>query len=323
VSKVSSGALLSSGNCRTGFGGSGGIGALINYSGNDEYIAERYASKGSMLVDYKEGRLINRNKAQGASAGRRADISDGSAWAGGLGVIMDIEGDDIYTSGDYSLGIGYWFGTGICFDRNGNDTYNSNFNTQGCDIHFSIGALIDENGDDHHNLYEEKLNGKSGIEAGGGGLGYGWDSGAGILINKQGNDVYKSQWKSFGYSEIRSQAFFIDEFGEDTYIYGQLKDGFGRANTLDLYNKPDLRTIYFYKEHCSNLGMFLDAGGEDNYHYWNFSTSSDQLNEVKWFKNNTFWMNPDLIEANTGKNYGIGMDVEGGTIRLFDTWGDW
>ncbi|MCH7947063.1 MAG: hypothetical protein IIC66_04615, partial [candidate division Zixibacteria bacterium] len=95
-----------------GMGGvGGGVGVLASFSGNDKYTAEPY-SKVFDRGDYHSKNVINGNQAQGAGFGRRGDGSDGHSWAGGLGAIIDISGDDHYYSGNFTLGVGYWFGTG-------------------------------------------------------------------------------------------------------------------------------------------------------------------------------------------------------------------
>ncbi len=299
-----------------GNGNSGGIGALINYSGNDEYVAERYEAEKN-----PNGLLmVGSNHAQGAGSGRRGDVTDGSAWAGGLGIIMDIEGDDIYTAGNYSIGVGYWFGTGICYDKNGNDTYNSTYTTQGSVCHFSIGALIDESGDDKHNLYDEKTLERLNF---GNGLGFGWDGGAGIFIDRGGNDTYQSAKASFGTGYYAGRGYFIDESGDDVYIAEETLDGFGANFVHDFCLKPSLKYGYLFKEVSSSLNMFIDAGGEDCYKYWTRKTGLEPLRDEEGFNNNAYWLNPVLDQAKESNCYGIGMDVDGGTIRLFDIWSNW
>ena len=134
-----------------GFGGPGGIGILGDRSGNDRYYSEPLASKAGR-ADYHSKNQIAVSNAQGVGSGRRGDISDGHNWAGGLGAIIDVDGDDHYIAGNFSQGLGYWYGTGLMWDGGGNDKYHSVYFTQGSGAHFAIGALIDEGGDDEHIL---------------------------------------------------------------------------------------------------------------------------------------------------------------------------
>ncbi|MFB6290490.1 MAG: hypothetical protein ABEJ25_02025 [Candidatus Bipolaricaulia bacterium] len=308
-----------------GYGGPGGIGVLANYSGNDRYEAERYPSEKVKLADYHADNLINGNMAQGVGGGRRGDLTDGEAWAGGLGVIMDIKGDDKYKSGNWSLGAGYWFGTGICFDKHGNDTYNSVYFTQGSEAHWALGALIDETGDDHHNLFDRRLYFKEGETSvkGGAGLGFGWDGGTGIVINREGNDTYKSQRTSFGLADIRSHAYFFDEGGNDYYLYGKGKTGFGASDSRESYTKPTLGSTYNLNKYSNNLGMFIDSGGNDKYQEWNFREKFESSTKSSRFTENSYWLTPCLEDAKKGNNFGIGLDTEGGIIKVHEFWEEW
>ncbi|MDP7398266.1 MAG: hypothetical protein QF541_15455, partial [Lentisphaeria bacterium] len=162
-----------------GYGGPGGVGVLANHSGNDQYEAEVYAEKAGR-ADYHSGGKIAISQAQGVGAGRRGDGADGHNWAGGLGTMIDLSGDDSYLAGNFSVGLGYWYGTGLLFDGAGDDHYKSVYFTQGSGAHFCIGVLIDEGGNDRHELFE----------TGGAGLGFGWDFTVALLLNKGGNDVY-------------------------------------------------------------------------------------------------------------------------------------
>ena len=76
--------------------------------------------------------------------GRRGDGSDGHAWAGGVGALLDGDGNDVYTAGNWSMGTGYWFGIGMLHDRAGDDEYHSAVYSQASGAHFCIGTLIDE-----------------------------------------------------------------------------------------------------------------------------------------------------------------------------------
>lgn len=79
-----------------GLGGiGGGVGVLASFDGDDKYTAEPFAEVYNR-ADYHSELKINGNSAQGAGFGRRGDGSDGHSWAGGLGAIIDIHGDDHY-----------------------------------------------------------------------------------------------------------------------------------------------------------------------------------------------------------------------------------
>ena len=217
------------------------------------YTAEPYASVFNR-GDYHSEHAINGNEAQGAGFGRRGDGSDGHAWAGGLGAIVDIHGNDFYYSGNWSLGVGYWFGTGIAVDRYGDDVYKSCYFTQGSGAHFCNGILLDEGGDDRHELFETA----------GAALGFGWDYTNAFLINKGGNDFYKAKIISMGLAQIRSTAFLIDIGGDDEYMLGEGTPGLGEATYREDYRTPSQLTPYYY--YAKSFGGFIDIGGNDIYY---------------------------------------------------------
>jgi hypothetical protein len=289
-----------------GFGGiGGGVGCLADYSGDDVYTAEP-SSEVFNRGDYHSEFKINISSAQGAGMGRRGDGSDGHSWAGGLGAIVDIKGNDRYESGNWSLGCGYWFGTGICYDGEGDDIYRSVYFTQASGAHFCNGALVDETGDDKHILYETA----------GAALAFGWDYTNALFVDRSGNDTYEAKMISYGLAQIRSFAFFFDMEGTDSYLYVKGQPGFGAASFRDNYGRPsELMTYYYYSK---SAGIFIDVSGTDEY--------SEQDGEKAFasekMKNDTTWWSPEKSDPNFGhNNFGIGIDTESGLIpdlEIFD-----
>ncbi|MCX6830247.1 MAG: hypothetical protein NT002_13360 [candidate division Zixibacteria bacterium] len=288
-----------------GFGGvGGGVGVLADYSGNDFYKAEpdpKVVARG----DYHSNLKINGNSVQGSGFGRRGDGTDGHSWAGGLGAIIDISGNDHYLSGNWSLGCGYWFGTGIAYDGSGDDTYESCYFTQGSGAHYCNGILIDEGGNDKHELYETA----------GAGLGFGWDYTNAFLINIGGNDSYKAKMISMGLAQIRSNAFLIDIGGEDTYMLGSGTPGLGEATWRDDYGKPSKLTPYY--TYCNSFGGFIDIGGKDG--YYSFTDSSKSAHSRAG--DNQMWYAPAKTDSTFGAgNFGVGVDIENGFIPEIEKW---
>ncbi len=288
-----------------GFGGiGGGVGVLADYSGDDVYIGEKDPSVFD-LADYHSQSKINGNGVQGVGFGRRGDITDGHAWAGGLGAIIDISGNDHYLSGNWSLGTAYWFSTGIAYDGSGNDVYESCYFTQGSGAHYCNGILIDEGGDDRHGLYATA----------GAGLGFGWDWTNAFLINIGGNDIYRADMISMGLSQIRSNAFLIDVGGDDKYYLKKGTAGLGEASYREGFAKPRPLTPYPY--YCKSFGGFIDIGGEDS--YISFTDSTELPNSR--VANNTVWFAPAKSDSLYGaNNFGVGIDIENGVIPELELW---
>lgn len=276
----------------------GGVGVLGSFEGDDKYTAEPM-SEVFNRGDYHSENKINANNAQGAGFGRRGDGSDGHAWAGGLGAIIDIKGDDTYYSGNFTLGIGYWFGTGIVVDKGGNDHYKSCYFTQASGAHYCNGIMIDEAGDDYHELYETA----------GAGLAFGWDFTNALLIDKGGNDRYTAKMISIGLAQIRSNALFFDIGGNDEYMFAKDAVGLGAATWREDYEKPS--KLYGYNSYAQSFGGFIDIGGEDFY----YSFEGDKRSQHPLANDNSQWLQPAPNDSAFGfNNFGVGIDIESGTV---------
>ena len=286
-----------------GYGGTGGIGVLANVSGDDSYTAEPLSEKAGR-PDYHSQNKITVSQAQGCGAGMRADGSHGHAWAGGLGVLIDLEGNDKYESGNWSIGTGYWYGTGILYDGSGDDLYRSVYFTQASGAHFAIGAIIDEGGNDKHILYETS----------GAGLAFGWDFTVALLLDKGGNDHYEANNISIGNAQIRSNALFIDIGGDDTYVLAPNGQGFGEATFLTSYAAPGYK-YGPYSLYGNSIGLLLDIGGKDQYLR---KTDSGESKPAEKIGDNKTWLKPAKSEKNYGyRSFGIGLDAETGTVPDF------
>lgn len=271
-----------------GFGGSGGVGVLADRSGNDKYTAVREHSVTGRPSYHSTKEDVCVSNAQGCGMGRRGDGSDGHSWAGGVGALLDGDGNDVYTAGNWSMGTGYWFGIGLLHDRAGDDEYHGAVWSQATGAHFCIGTLIDEAGDDKH-LAEVTANNS---------LAFAHDFTIAILLNVGGDDVYDVRQHGIGYSINRSVALLIDTAGDDLYKTEDTERP-GMAINNERFRARDGVGTYFAD--TSSLGLFLDIGGADK--YW-----SDAL------KNNTHWLDPKDSPNWADRNFSIGVDRESGSV---------
>lgn len=279
----------------------GGVGVLAARGGNDLYYAESDAEIAGRGDYHSEGK-ITANNVQGSGNGRRGDGSDGHSWAGGLGVLIDIGGDDRYESGNWSMGVGYWFGTGILYDSEGDDVYRSVYFTQASGAHFCNAALIDESGDDRHELWFNA----------GAAIAFGWDFTNALLIDKAGNDFYQGGQSCVALATGRSTVLLYDGGGDDEYRLDDGKAGFGESTLRSDFVNPSPVAPYMY--YARSVGMLLDTGGRDKYLrvHEDGSTVPDSL-----AADGNKWRNPG---SDDGKNHGGGFDLEGGTIPEFNLW---
>jgi hypothetical protein len=289
-----------------GFGGPAGIGILADRGGDDTYYAERDASKAGR-EDYHSADKIAANNAQGVGAGRRGDGSDGHNWAGGLGALLDVDGNDTYQAGNFSQGLGYWYGTGLLWDGGGNDLYESVYFTQGSGAHFAVGALIDESGDDRHVL----------LENAGAAFGFGWDVVNAFLIDRgTGNDHYEAKIISTGVAEIRSNAFFLDEGGDDTYILDAGAKGFGDVDERKRYTEPRKTSTFMFE--LSQVGLFLDLGGKDT--YLRTPKEGESTPDPEAADGRQWNVRARDPAAQHGFNVSFGADLEEGVLRFLAPW---
>ncbi len=183
--------------------------------------------------------------------GRRGDGSDGHSWAGGLGAILDAEGDDRYTIGNWGHGCGYWFGTGLMWDGAGSDEYRATGWAFASGAHFAIGAVIDEAGDDLHHVVQNW------------GPAFGHDFTVALLVDGEGNDRYECGNEGVGHSINRSVAICLERSGDDTYHFTTAGKCPGLATFDGRFLDRTGSSIYWTES--TSLGLFLDTGGTDEY----------------------------------------------------------
>lgn len=226
-----------------GFGGPQGVGAVIDLEGDDQYqcgdhMPSAYnaedapnAKPGDALFQYDCFGL-------GTGSGKRI-LTKRAEWqafhlAGGLGVLLDVAGDDRFRGANFSQGHGYFFGTGLFLDLDGNDEYLAARYGQGSSAHHGVGLFIDRQGADRYGSSGPFYNG-----------GVAWDHGVSMLIDAgHASDRYDfSSTTGLGKADYSGWGLFIDEAGDDQY---RVKEGLGHSS-----------------EH--GLGGFFDLSGKDAY----------------------------------------------------------
>ncbi len=276
-----------------GLGGVSGVGVLADRTGNDKYTAVREHSITGRPSYHSPKLDVCVSNAQGCAMGRRGDGADGHSWAGGLGALLDGAGDDVYTSGNWSMGTGYWFGIGILHDRAGNDEYRGVVWSQATGAHFCLGILIDEAGDDRH-LTDANANNS---------LAFAHDFTIAILLNVGGDDTYDVQEHGIAYSINRSVAMLIDIGGDDNYS-SEKTERPGFAQNSESFRARDGVGTYFAD--TTSIALFLDIGGKDT--YWS-----------EEFKNNAHWLDPPDSPNWADRNFSIGVDRKDGTVDFTPT----
>lgn len=220
------------------------VSIVIDVKGNDSYLSTRTGSMGSGIM--------------------------------GVGVLMDIEGEDIYSGSILSQGSGF-LGIGCLVDLRGNDLYSAQEISQGAAL-FGSGALLDERGDD-------KYSGAKYIQ------GFGGPGGRGLMLDISGNDLYRAGVKygsTYGtpgvYHTVAQGAgwgwrgkagggvgILQDITGDDIYIAGNFSQGTGYYLGLGVLMDEEGDDRYVGSRYCQGsaahlaAGIILDRKGSDSY----------------------------------------------------------
>jgi len=226
-----------------GFAGPLAAGFLIDIDGSDLYYA------GGKYLHVPLAPFDHRALSQGFGFGVRPYLG------GGIGVLYDETGNDVYQGAVYSQAVAYWYALGIIIDKTGNDFYTAVYYPQGSGIHLAGGFLYDGEGEDHY--YSKH----------GPGQGAAHDYAVGYLIDRKGDDIYSVEGGN-GLGLTNSVALFLDACGNDRYERN-VSSNFGYANTA---------------RNTGSIGIFLDTGGTDIY-----PISSDTSGYIEKYQNDATW----------------------------------
>jgi hypothetical protein len=295
-----------------GVGGVSGVGVLADRMGDDFYEAVRDSNVTGRPSYHSPGDDVSVNNAQGCAMGRRGDGADGHSWAGGLGALLDSEGNDRYLSGNWTMGTGYWFGIGILHDGAGDDKYRGVCYSQATGAHFCIGVLVDEAGNDVH---MSEVNSHSS-------LAWGHDFSISLLLNIGGDDFYSIKQNGMSYSINRSVTALIDIGGDDVYT-GKAGNRPGMTEFGERFRARGGVSDYFAD--TTSLGLFLDVGGEDQYRTHPSTPKEEQAEAEAEAKeppppfggaDNTVWRDEQGSDNVKERNFAIGVDRADGHVQF-------
>jgi HEAT repeat protein len=202
-----------------------GTGLLLEGGGNDTYFTRMAQTD---ILRYDDHYLT---LSQGCAFGSRPDYS------GGIGLLIDSQGNDLYSSDIFGQGVAYWFAVGAIVDRHGHDRYCSYQYAQGAGIHLAFGLLLDESGDD---AYQSK-----GVSHG-----CGHDLSLGLLADFSGNDWYTATDLSQGAGNANGTGVLYDADGIDSYACKSNVNVNGYGN---------------YRREFGSIGLHVDMLGKDYY----------------------------------------------------------
>lgn len=220
----------------------GGLALLLDGAGDDRYHALSMAQgsaqpMGAALLADLGGRdrytlaatpllrpsaqLPERNLSmgQGAATGWWRPDAPTRSRPGGLGVLFDAAGDDVYLAQVFAQGAGYLRGTGLLIDGGGADRFDAAWYGMGAGAHLGVGLLLKRGGgDDRYHLSHAS------------GLGLAHDASLGVLLDEGGNDHYDAAELAFGASHDEGVGLWIDLGGHDRFrLRGTRCRAFGAA----------------------------------------------------------------------------------------------
>jgi hypothetical protein len=261
----------------------------------------------------------------------KESFSQGAGVLGG-GFLIDLAGNDVFVSLDGSQGAGF-FGMGFLYHGGGNSVYDARSFSQGTG-QMGIGLLLGREGNDlylcsHH------------------GQGLGLFGGAGILIDKAGDDYYRmggsepdfrdpsrstvSMGQGFGegirpekvkYGVPGGIGMLIDEGGADTYIADYFAQGSSYYYGVGILNDMAGNDRYISGRYAqgagihSSVGVFIDQAGDDFY-YASFGVAQGMGHDygVGYFEDSqgddSYWGGTLVQGATTGGSLGVFIDGGG------------
>ncbi len=223
-------------------GGPLGVAMLVDTGGNDRYTLAK------LPLVRPSPQLPDRNTSmgQGAGYGLRGLFFDGRSTAGGMGLLLDMAGNDRYEAQVFAQGAGYYEGLGMLLDDGGNDHFEAAWYAMGASAHYAAGILLKRGiGNDVYRSTHEMV------------LGTGNDFSVGVFVDEGGDDDYTVGQLSLGVAFANSTGLFVDGAGNDRYTV--------MSPTCRALGAADLHEWGTPRESLPNLGLFMDLGGVDSY----------------------------------------------------------
>ncbi len=235
-----------------GFGASRSVGILYDADGSDSYVADNGdpADGGDPLYwTIQRPGKGNNSFAQGAAWGLRGS-GEWPNMSGGLGVLRDRRGNDVYEASVQAQASAYWYGTGILADGAGNDSYDARYYVQGAGAHFGLSVFLEDDGDDRYN---QKLVPTATS------IGVGHDRSVAWHVDLGGNDRYRAPVLSLGSGNANGMSFLVNVGGHDVYeVPSDLTLGAASLSQEWFDACPSCTKV-------ATTGIFLDVGGTDLY----------------------------------------------------------
>ncbi len=225
-----------------GSAGPAGVAMLVDRGGDDRYTLD------NSPLSMPSAQLSDRNTSMGQGAGRglRTDAIDGRSAAGGIGILVDLAGNDRYEAQVFAQGVGYREGLGILVDDAGDDRYEAAWYAMGSAAHRGAGVLLDRGGgrDRYRATHSTSL-------------GAAHDFSVAFFLDDGGDDRYHAGGLGLGAASENGIAFFVDAAGDDAYGVD--------AGACLAFGATRIGRWGTRRDDLPNVGLFMDLGGDDSY----------------------------------------------------------
>lgn len=162
----------------------GGLGLLVDESGNDSYDADLFAQGCSYW--FSRGYLVDR---MGNDRYHVYQYGQGSGIHLSVAGLFDLAGKDVYAGGNLLQGSSHDFSVGWLYDRAGDDLYSGNSTAQGGSLTNSATFLLDVAGDDAYSARQPASRGQGRYDRNMGSIG--------VFVDAAGTDHYDG-WPADG-----------------------------------------------------------------------------------------------------------------------------
>lgn len=229
----------------------------------------------------------------------------GSTRLNPFSVVIDLSGDDVYTSTDYfSQGAGL-LGGGFLIDLKGNDRYTAQNYAQGTGV-LGVGILVDLAGRDQYKAVS--------VAQGAGSFG------VGLLAEGGGNDSYYANYFAQGAGYVKGFGAIVEAAGDDNYYAGGLFEDF-RAPGKNYLSMSQgfgygMRPDGSFVGASGGIGVIAEAEGNDSYEADYFAQGS------------SYWFSLGILDDRKGNDryvsgrYSQGAGIHQSAGVLIDGAGD-
>ncbi|MBI3089925.1 MAG: PDZ domain-containing protein [Candidatus Tectomicrobia bacterium] len=225
---------------------------ILDLGGDDVYLNNAGASRPGMPVTMVVD--LDGDDLYGAARGGGEEGPAQGAGCLGVGLLIDLAGNDRYIGGRLAQGAGC-LGVGLLLDAAGDDTYEGNEFVQGYGL-FGIGMLIDEGGWDAY-------------RAAGFAQGASMTGGLGALVEMAGNDVYVAGGRDADFRDpAKATTSFSQGFSIGARPRGEHPGAAGGIGLLADFSGHDTYVADYFGQGASywyGLGILYDGAGNDRY----------------------------------------------------------